>query len=140
MPKMGFLTSARRKRCTTLSPGSRSKKDLLPNVQMDMPFAARRTAKLCLLLAEGDAGKTETSAPLSTRKERRRRWQKTEREPSWVAEEREEMAGCGVVEETPGVTGDPRRERFPKRPKILVAAVAGEALGGECGASGNSST
>ena len=60
----------------------------------------------------GEAGKTDTSGPLSTRKERRWRRQKTESAPSRDdTEEMEEMAG-GVltVEVVPGVTGNPGRE------------------------------
>ena len=104
---------------------------------MDEPLAALRTAKLGLFLTKGDAGNTETSAPLSTRKGRRRRRQKTERAPSWVDEVREEMAGRGGVEEVPGASVDPRRDRFPKRlPKLESAAAAGvEALAGENDAS-----
>ena len=81
------------------------------------PLAACRT------MDEGDffcadvAGNTETSAPLSTRKERRRRRQKTERAPSdtlfLAGVDKEETVGL-----MPGVTGDPRRTRFPRPTKL----------------------
>ena len=68
----------------------------------------------------GGAGNTDTSAPLSTRKERRRRGQKMERAPSReVEEDKVEMMG-----EEPGVLNDPRLCRFPRplREMELVGA------------------
>ena len=114
-PKIGRLTSARRKMCTNLSPGKDSATDLFPKVFIEVPLAARRVVGLhCLgrhFLCAGDAGKTETSAPLSTKKDRFWRWQKTERAPSRVdAEESAEIFG-----ETPGVTADSRPWRFPRQ-------------------------
>ena len=82
VPRIGTLTSARINRCTTLSPGSKRENVLLPNVLMEDPLAAQRDAELLALLRAGEAGKTETSAPLSIRKDRRKRRQKTESEPS----------------------------------------------------------
>ena len=86
--------------------------DLVPKVRIEEPLAAWREAAEGVFFCWADAGNTETSAPLSTRKERRKRRQKTERAPSlWFEAESEEMAG---VVELPGVTDDPRRERFPR--------------------------
>ena len=64
-PRMGFETSARRNGCWTLSPENLSLIRAVPNVLMEDPFAARSP------LASGEdlsaAGKTEMSAPVSTR-------------------------------------------------------------------------
>ena len=57
----------------------------------------------------GEAGKTDTSAPLSTKKDLRCRRQKTERAPLLEdAEKRVEIIG-----DTPGAIIGPRPGRFP---------------------------
>ena len=100
--------------CVTLKPGKDSGTDLVPNDWIDDPLAAWSTEEGAPLLWAGDAGNTETSAPLSTKKRRRWRRQNTESAPSWEEEEeREEIAG---VEGVPGVTVDSRPWSFP-RPK-----------------------
>ena len=101
--------------CLTSNPWSLRGITLTPNVWIDEPLAARRTDPGGELLCAADAGKTETSAPLSTRKGRRSRLQKTDSAPAdddgegLTAAEREEIVG-----RSPGVTADPRRPRFPK--------------------------
>ena len=115
MPRIGFLTAARRNTCTTRRPGK--DKDILffPKVWIEEPLAAKRLVEEDLLLCAVVAGKTDTSAPLSTRKERRWRRQKTERAPSFgAAEERDEIAGDGD-DVMPGVSTDPRPRRFPRQ-------------------------
>ena len=58
VPSIGFLTSARINRCTTLSPGKRREMDLLPKVFMDDPLAARSAEeRLPLLCAQGMPGR-----------------------------------------------------------------------------------
>ena len=75
-PRIGFCTSARRKQCFTLRPGKARKMSLFPNVLIEEPFAARRdTEGNEDFRWDADAGKTETSAPLSTNKARLRRRQ-----------------------------------------------------------------
>ena len=88
-PKIGRLTSANKKECVTLSPGSERKMFLRPYVCMEEPLAAVKLDKALVFFWAADAGKTETSAPLSTRKARRRRRQNTERAPSEEEEEEE---------------------------------------------------
>ena len=73
-PRIGFFTSANRKRCVSLRPGRDKKIDLLPKVLMADPFAAVRDTEGQFLCA-ADAGKTDMSAPLSSKKERQRRRQ-----------------------------------------------------------------
>ena len=109
-----------------MRPRKESLRDFLPKARIEVPLAAWRkdAEEDPLSLCAGDAGKTDTSAPLSTRKDRRWKRQKTDSAPSWVeAEEREEMM-CGV----PGVTADSRPWSFPG-PRVLV-------LGGEYFSSG----
>ena len=80
---MGFFTSARRNRCVTLRPGSERKMERSPKVLMEDPLAARSVDEDAAdLLCADDAGKTDTSAPLSTRNVRRKRLQKTDSAPS----------------------------------------------------------
>ena len=80
---------------------------LVPNVRIDVPFAAnKREDDAVSFFCAGDAGKTDTSAPLSTRNARLSRLQKTVMAPSTVDEEESV--------ETPGVTTDPRLCRFPR--------------------------
>ena len=101
-----------------MNDGKERKISRFPKALIEEPLAARNVAEGRLRRCEGDAGKTETSAPLSTRKARRWRRQKTEREP-WPgdAEGREEIADA-----VPGVFIDPRLLRFPRpRPRTLTA-------------------
>ena len=74
--------SASRKDWERLKDGKDRKMSRLPKALMEEPLAARNVAEGRLRRCEGDAGKTETSAPLSTRKARRSRRQKTDRAPS----------------------------------------------------------
>ena len=61
----------------------------------------------------GEAGKTEMSAPESTRKGRLRLWQKRDSDP--------EAVGTALMEgRKPGVVTDPRPARFPKEGEDLV--------------------
>ena len=84
--KMGWFTSARKKECTTLRPWKSKAMSRVPKIRIEDPFAADNTDK-GLDLREGVAGKTDTSAPLSTKKGRFKRRQKTERAPSEVVED-----------------------------------------------------
>ena len=109
-PSTGLLISASKKSCFTLSPRKERLNVFDPKARIDVPFAALIVVDGVHFFCEGDAGSTETSAPLSTRKERRWRRQKTESAPSRVeAEESVEMTGA-----EPGVTADPRLWRFPR--------------------------
>ena len=87
-----------------------------PNVPIEEPLAAESIDRDGDFFWDEDAGKTETSAPLSTRKGRRSRRQKTVRAPSWLMEETEETVG-----EVPGVVTDPRPARFPREDVDLAA-------------------
>ena len=96
VPSIGFCTSAKRKLCTTRSPGKERDTDLVPKVRIEDPFAAVRSVVVGVLFCEGVVGKTDTSAPLSTRKERCWRRQNTDSAPSrGDNEERDDMAGGG---------------------------------------------
>ena len=118
VPRMGFLTSARMNTCTTRKPGKEREIFFFPYVWIEDPLAARSLAADLLFFCAAVAGNTETSAPLSTRKERRCLWQKTERAP-WLVEveEREEMVGV-----VPGALNDSRPPRFPKPEKVKEEA------------------
>ena len=70
VPRMGFLTSARINTCTTRKPGKERGIFFFPYVWIEDPLAARSLAADLLFFCAEVAGKTETSAPLSTRKER----------------------------------------------------------------------
>ena len=93
---------------------------LRPYVVMDVPFAAdKRDSGRSFFFCSGEAGKTDTSAPLSTRNWRRNRRQKIERAPSRDEDDVEE-GGDGVeteeiVGEKPGAVTGPRPCRFPKQ-------------------------
>ena len=115
------LISASKKSCFTLSPRKERLNVFDPNARIDVPFAARRIVDGVHFICEGDAGITETSAPLSTRKERRWWRQKTESAPSRVeAEESVEMTGA-----VPGVTDDSRLWSFPRPEPSTPAWDAG---------------
>ena len=90
---------------------------------MDDPLAAESIDDGVELLREGEAGKTDTSAPLSTRKERFSRWQKIDSAPSEVDdgwEETEEMVGV-----MPGAVTGPRLCRFPRQAERQMKKAAG---------------
>ena len=94
---------------------------LFPNVLIEEPFAAHKESEDddFFFFCEADAGKTETSAPLSTRRARRSLRQKTERAPTWEGvAEREEMSG-----EVPGAATGPRLSRFPKQKQLGGASA-----------------
>ena len=102
--------------------------DFRPKVLMEEPLAAKSLEEVgeALFLCAGDAGKTETSAPLSTKKARRWRRQNTDKAPSWVEEEeRDEIAA-------PGVTSDPRLCRFPRQREQGQELVQASSRGSSC--------
>ena len=116
VPRTGFFTSARRKRCETLRPGKDKERVFSPKVLILDPLAACNTVKLGLTFCSADAGKTDTSAPLSTRKGRRERLQNTDKAPwrGWgLAEVEGEEDTTDIRGGEPGATGGPRRDRFP---------------------------
>ena len=67
-PNIGVLTSASKNLCTTLSPGKAKEMSLLPKVRMEDPLAANKEMGEGFFIWVAEAGKTDTSAPLSTRK------------------------------------------------------------------------
>ena len=64
-PKIGFDTSARRNGCCACSPENLSLMVAVPKVRIEEPFAASKPLSSGQDLSE--AGKTEMSAPVSTR-------------------------------------------------------------------------
>ena len=72
-----------------------------------IPLAATRLADTGVLLSPTEAGKTDTSAPVSTNKDHPDKLSVTDREPT--LESIEDMAG----DEVPGVSPS-WRVRFPK--------------------------
>ena len=89
----------------------------VPKVLIDEPLAALRLEVERIFFCIDDAGKTETSAPLSTRKARRRCRQKTESAPSCWDREAEEEVTDETVGEVPGAIG-PRLFRFPRQVSV----------------------
>ena len=117
-PKIGLGTSATKKECSTRRVLNRRGKRVVPKVLIAEPFAATKEP----VEAEDDddvlgadregftnaAGKTETSAPLSTRKSRPDSSSLRDMAPG--PEEMEEMEGGDEL--MPGATAA-RRDRFP---------------------------
>ena len=65
-PRIGLETSARRNGCVTVKPENLSWMGAVPNVEIEEPLAATRP---CLSGEDrSSAGKTEMSAPVSTKK------------------------------------------------------------------------
>ena len=94
------------KRCSVFSPGKCKERILEPKVSIDDPLAATREAERGARRSAEEAGKTETSAPVSTKKCLLEDKSFKDRDVGEDAEVR------WLIEVLPGVI-DPRRERFP---------------------------
>ena len=122
---MGFDTSAKVNTWEERKAPKSKKRVHVPNVLIRDPLAARREPDAGRAQVAGEAGYTETSAPVSTRKGRLSRRQKRERDPEEVVEVLTEER---MPEENGGVI-DPRRGRFPRAGDHLGAGGSSPSYG-----------